>query len=332
MAEGNSLAVLAPRTEAGGRPWSDHWYHYVNDPTFGMVKVAFLWSLAADDDATPRAYVHVAVDPLDGPSRQYDHHTDDFVARPVDGGVDGHFLFEVPGVARFERDRLRVTLPEVTVEVDLTGPFVPYFSDAPGASPFLGDLLDAPMPTGHWMITTLGSPVQYRFHDDVATHDGPGLMYAERGWGVTQAHGFTYMVAVAEGVQVMFAGGVTETGDEVWGGRIRVDDRDLTFLPFRDGHGATSQMDPARAWVRLEVTDGQHEAAVEATAPRDAFYDHTTPSLTVFRSDNPVMKTMDAHLEVVVRDGGVEVARAAVPQAILEFGGVRYAAEPAGIS
>ncbi len=332
MAEGNSLAVLAPRTEAGGRPWSDHWYHYVNDPTFGMVKVAFLWSLTDGDDAGPRAYVHVALDPVSGPSRQYDHHTDDFVAQPVDDGADGHFLFEVPGVARFERDRLRVTLPEVDVDIDLTGPFVPYFPDAPGASPFLGDLLDAPMPTGHWMITTLGSPVAFRVRDAISTHDGTGLMYAERGWGTAQAHGFTYMVGVADDLQLMFAGGVAETGEEIWGGRIRIGDHDLTFLPFREGHAATSHVDGARARAHLDITDGRHRAIVEASAPRDAFYDHTTPSLTVFGSDNPVMKTMDAHLEVVVLDGGVEVARAAVPQAILEFGGVRYAPTPAAIT
>ena len=323
MTDPLDLGLLVPRADPGGRPWSDHWYWYCRDPEVGMLKVAWLRSLDEVDES-PRAYVHVAFDPADGgPSRQYDHHAEHHRCGPTEGPV-GSYLFEVADVARFSASSVLVTLPEVTAEIELTGPLLPYFDgDTPGASPFLGDLTPSASDQGHWMITTLATPSRYRFRDEHTDVAGQGTTYAERGWGIAQAPAFAYAVAVSDDVHVVTAGGGLD-GHEMWAGRVQFGDHDLVVVPVREGHTGSAALDPVAGTARIELTDGAHDIVIEASADPGRFYDHTTPSRTVFDAAHPVMKTMDASLRVTVRDPDGNTATASVEQAILEFGGANH--------
>ena len=128
-----------------------------------------------------------------------------------------------------------MTLPEVTVEVELDGPLLPYFPAPDGeASPFLGPGA-APGESSHWFVHTLGTPARYRYEDPAARTEGRGLLYAERGWSVRQAHGFCYVMAVSEAARVVLTCGMADDTTPVWAGRVLTADHDLTFLPFSGG-------------------------------------------------------------------------------------------------
>jgi hypothetical protein len=324
----NSSALYRPHPPTAD-PFADTWYAYLNDPDVGLLKVVFLSYLNdRTEDGHQHAYVHVAHAPVDGPSREWDHWFRDVVSKPVESRGPEAFRFEVPGFVSIDEATMALTLPEVAVRAEWAGPHHPYFPEPdPAASPFMGPMPALPSDESHWFVHTLGTPTTYRFTDGRGETAGRGLMYAERGWSVRQAHGFCYVMAVSEPAKVVMTCGMPDDDHEVWAGRVVTDEHDLTFLPFAGDHVVTSRLDPGEGRAEVTITRDDLAVRVRAEAPLTAFYDQITPSLTVFGADHPVAKTMRAGLTLeILRDGHV-VETVALPQAILEFGGVLYPTE-----
>ncbi len=285
------------------------WLSYLNEHTEG---------------GRQHGYVHVAHAPVAGGRREADHWARSVTteAQP-ERGADA-FRFAVPGAAAIDERRIAVTLPEVAVTIDLDGPLLPYFA-APDAeaSPFLGPG-STPGGTSHWFVRTLGTPALWRHEDEGGRQEGRGLLYAERGWSVQQAHGFCYVMAVSREAKVVVTGGMAEGGDPVWAGRVVTADHDLTFLPFAGDTVARGEVDPASARAAVTFSRDDLEVRVTSHAPLEDFYDQITPSMTVFHAEHPVGKTMQARLRLEVRLGGELVEEVDLPQSIFELGGALY--------
>ena len=263
--------------------------------------------------------------PLGGGDREVDHWFRTVTSVPTPERGEGTFRFDVPGRVTIDEAHVALSLPEVSVGIDLDGPLLPYFP-APDetASPFLGPSPSTPEHS-HWFVHTLGTPARYRLDD----HEGRGLLYAERGWSVRQAHGFCYLMAVSEAAKVVLTCGQPDDTTEVWAARVLTATHDLTFLPFAGAQEATSDVRPDEGRAEVTLTREDVTVRVASEAPPDAFYDQITPSLTVFHAEHPVAKTMQASLRLEIDDGdAVEVIE--LPQSILEFGGIRYPTSLAG--
>jgi hypothetical protein len=306
-------------------PYADTWYYYVHDPDFGYLKlvvVTYLNSQTTGEDQ--HAYVHVAIAPLGGPTREYDHYFRDVVTGPSDGTDPWSFRIEIPGALRVDERALELTLPEVSVDARFCGPHTHYWDEPDGAaSPFTGPT-EAMPDQSHWFVFTLGTPIEYRVHDRHGTHAGTGLAYVERGWSVHQAHGFCYLMAVSDEAKLMLTCGMPNDDVAVWAGRLVTADRDLRFLPFAGDQRVTSDLAPDTASARITIEQAAAEVRVVSEAPLTDFYDQVTPSLTVFDSDAPVAKTMNARLHLEVRRDGAVLETVDLAQSILEFGGVLY--------
>ena len=323
-----SLANVRPHPPTAD-PFADSWYCYVNDPAVGYVKIAFLTYLNEDTaDGRQHAHVHVAHAPLDGPRREYDHWYEDVVAEALPGESPTAFRFVVPDAVAIDDSAISLTLPDVEVDARFVGPHHHYFDEPHAASsPFFGRTDSLPDERSHWFVFTLGTPTDYRYRDADAAYEGRALMYVERGWSISQAHGFCYLMAVSEQAKLMLVHGMADDRGGLWAGRLVTPDHDLTFLPFGGDQHVTSDLDSSAARADVTIGTGEHEARVASRAPLGDFYDSGTPSLTVFGAEHPVAKTMNAALEVEVRRDGSVVERISLPQSILEFGGVLYPTE-----
>ena len=113
-------------------------------------------------------------------------------------------------------------------------------------------------------------------------------------------------------------------GGDVWAGKIDIGDHSLRLLPQPDDHRATSEIDAAQGTVLLVVEQGPYRLELRSIAELADFYYQITPSQTVFDGQLPVMKTMNAALDIALFLDGIVVERAALPQSILEFAGVSY--------
>jgi hypothetical protein len=314
-------------------PFADTWYYYVNDPELGYLKLVLVTYLSSQTNGHDQhAYVHVAVAPLDGPTREYDHYFDDVVIATPDGDDPWSFSVDVPGAVHVDARSVELTLPDVSVSARFDGAHEHYW---PGpdeaASPFTGPT-DGEPGRSHWFVFTLGTPTECRFEDGHGAHAGRGLAYVERGWSVRQAHGFCYLMAVSRMAKLMLTCGMPNDDVAVWAGRLVTADHDIRFLPFAGEQQVTSNLEPSRGAASLEIEQAGYVVRVVSGAPLRDFYDQVTPSLTVFGADTPVAKTMNARLHVeILRDGAV-LETVDLPQSILEFGGVLYPPELATIN
>jgi hypothetical protein len=280
-------------------------------------------------DDVQHGYVHVAHAPPGGGRVEADHWSREVRTEAAPERGPDAYCFELPGCANIDERTISVRLPEVEADLALDGPLLPYFPEPDSeASPFLGPGA-APGGSSHWFVRTLGTPATWRWEDATGLREGRGLLYAERGWSVRQAHGFCYVMAVSEPAKVVLTCGMGEDGGRVWAGRVLTAEHDLTFLPFTGDVTVTSDIDQDAARVAVAFTRDGLEARVVAEAPLEEFYDQITPSLTVFHAEHPVAKTMQARLRLqVLRDGDV-VESVELPQSIFELGGVLH---PPGLS
>jgi hypothetical protein len=297
----------------------------VNDPTLGYLKVAWMSYLNDETAGGPQhGYVHLAVAPIGGGRHEADRWSGEVVSEAVAARGPEGFRFDVPGCAAIDERRIAVVLPELAVTVHLDGRPLPYFP-APHeeASPFLGPGAP-PGGTSHWMVHTLATPARWRLEDGDGRREGLGLLYAERGWSVRQAHGFCYLMAVSERAKVVVTCGMADDTNQVWAGRLLTDEHDLTFLPFDEDVEVTSDLDSGAARAGVTFRRDDLEVRVASEAPLTDFYDQVTPSQTVFHAEHPVAKTMQARLQVEVVQDGEVVERVDLPQSIFELGGVLY--------
>ena len=329
----NSSARFVPHPPTADR-FADSWYCYLHDPGFGFLKVAFLTYLNdRTDDGVQHGYVHLVHAPVDGPTREWDHWSRAVVSEAVPERGPDAFRFEIPGVATIDETVLSVTLPDAEARIELTGPPVRYFPEPdPAASPFMGPLPELPSEQSHWFVQTLGTPASSTWRDDDGERSGSGLLYAERGWSVRQAHGFCYLVAISDAAKVVLTCGMPDDDHEVWAGRVLTADHDLTFLPFAGDIAVSSMVTSDEGRAEIRFTQGSIEVRVTAQAPLGDFYDQITPSLTVFGAEHPVAKTMDARFTLEIRVDGSVVETHDLPQSILEFGGVLYPTELEGLT
>jgi hypothetical protein len=307
-------------------PFADTWYCYLNDPGVGYLKIVFLSYLNDRTEGAQHAHVHVALAPVGGGRHEHDAWFREVAIEQAQPDGTGRFGFHVPGVVAIDGTSFSLALPEVMVEARFTGPHHHYFPEPQqAASPFFGPLDHLPSDQSHWFVHTLGTAATYHYEEDSRAHAGSGLMYAERGWSVRQAHGFCYLMAVGEGARLMLTCGMPDDRTEVWAGRLVTPATDLTFVPLSgDPPTVTSDLQPDQGRAGVTLVQDEHEVRITSHAPLADFYDQITPSLTVFHAEHPVAKTMQAALHIEVRRNGEVVDVVDLPQSILEFGGVLY--------
>ena len=325
---GDALNAYQPRQPAGS-PWADYWYCYVNDPDVGYFKIAFISYLLDGADNAQRAYLHIAFFPLGGGFREYDFHADRVVLEP---GADKTyaFRFEVPGRAVITETRFELTLPEASIVTNLRGEHSHYWNGCnPANGPFTPETPTLPDDKSHWFIFTLGTHAEYEFRDGGSEHRGSGMTYIERGWSSAAAPGFTYLVATSQRVRLMLVEGGKSSGGvaDAWAGRVDIGDHSLRLLPVPGDHIATSEIDGAGGAVSLNVEQASFRLELRAQAPVADYYDQVTPSQTVFGAQSPVMKTMNAPLEIALYRDGTLVEHASLPQSLIEFAGAAYPAD-----
>ena len=322
----SALGAYRPRLPAG-RPWADYWYCYINDPAVGFFKIAFLSYLGERTDEQQRAYLHIAFFPLGGGFREYDFHADRV---SLDAGEDDcpySFRFEVAGRAVITESRIELTLPEASLVATLQGAHDHYWNGCnPANGPFTPESNSAPADASHWSIFTIGTQSDCEFRDAQNEHRGSGMADIERGLSSAAALGFTNLVATGDRVRLMLVEGGKSAGrgGDVWAGKIDIGDHSLRLVPQPDDHRATSEIDAAQGTVLLVVEQGPYRLELRSIAELADFYYQITPSQTVFDGQLPVMKTMNAALDIALFLDGIVVERAALPQSILEFAGVSY--------
>lgn len=320
-----TLDQFSPRPITG-YPWSDAWYYYINDPDVGYYKIVFLSYLNEDtEDNKPHAYLHVVFAPLEGEKRQYDYYYDNVQAKPVAGDVPWAFEFNVPGAAKISEKRIELTLPDVEIAADFSSQHLHYSTgDNPGDSPF-GWITSLPFVENQWFVFSMATDAKYAFKDAQSSHQGDGLTYIDRGWNDGQAAGMIYLMAVSEDVKMMFTGGVDGNLPlETWVGRLITPRLDLQFTPSIDGMDTDSRPSPCEASMALTMHEDDYRVEINADAALSTFYNHVTPSLTVFHSPNAVMKSMQARTTIKVFHKEALIETLHLPQSILEFGGVHY--------
>lgn len=321
-----TLDEFSPRPITG-YPWSDAWYYYINDPQVGYFKIVFLTFLNEDTpDDKPHSYLHVVYAPADGSKkREYDYYYEDVDAKPVSGPVPWSFQFNVADVAKISEQRIELNLPDVSLSADFSNTHRHYSNDdSPGASPF-GWVTSLPFVENQWFVFSMATATDYHYKDAQDEFNGKGLSYIDRGWNSGQAAGMIYLMAVAEDAKFMFSGGVDgNLPIESWAGRLITEKHDLTFTPSIKGMATSTEPKPCDASMHLEMNEGDYRVVVDSSAPLDSFYNHVTPSLTVFKSRNAVMKSMQAATTVKVYHNDELTETIDLKQSVLEFGGIHY--------
>lgn len=323
---GAALAAYQPQPVAGN-PWADYWYCYINDPEVGYFKIAFMSYLNARTGDAQHAYLHIAFFPLGGGFREYDFHCDRVTSEAGDRSCPYSFHFEVPGAAIITQDRIELTLPEASIVATVLPDHKHYWNGCnPANGPFTPETDGKPRPESHWFIFTLGTPTHYAYHDARSTHHGRGTVYIERGWSSASAPGFTYLVATGDKAKLMLVeGGISSgRGAEAWAGKILMAGHELQLLPLPGDHRSASDLDSSRGAVSVELEQLPYRLVLKAQATLRDFYDQVTPSQTVFGSEFPVMKTMNAALDIALYRSDVLVESLVLPQSILEFAGAAY--------
>jgi len=325
LSNATTLDEFSPRP-IGGNPWSDAWYYYINDPEVGYYKIVFLTYLNESTvNDKPQAYLHVVFAPKNGEKREYDYYFKDVTSKPVKGEVPYAFVFEVPGIATIDEDSIDIRLPDVSIQATLTGDHLHYAAGGnPGASPF-GWLTSLPFVQNQWFVFSMATPTRYTFRDAHAQHRGEGLTYIDRGWNSGQAAGMVYLMAVSDDVKMMFTGGADKhLPIETWTGRLITDKYDLTFTPSINGMAADANFSPCGGTALIEMNDDGYRVSIDSRASLDTFYNHVTPSMTVFHSENPVMKSMQARAVLKLFRDEELLDTYEIDQSVLEFGGIHY--------
>jgi hypothetical protein len=231
----------------------------------------------------------------------------------------------VPGVAKISERRIELNLPDVSISADFSSEHIHYSKgDNPGDSPF-GWITSLPFVENQWFVFSMATASEYAYKDAAGEYKGTGLTYIDRGWNDGQAAGMIYLMAVSDDVKMMFTGGVDGNLPlETWVGRLITPKHDLTFTPSLNGMDTDSQPAPCDASMKLSMREGDYRIEIDAEAPLSTFYNHVTPSLTVFKSPNAVMKSMQAETIIKVFHKGELAETINLPQSILEYGGVHY--------
>ncbi|MCB2064029.1 MAG: hypothetical protein KDE25_11385 [Novosphingobium sp.] len=322
----DALAAYKPQPPAGA-PWADYWYAYINDPEVGFFKIAFLSSLKPGQSEPQSAYLHIAFFPLGGGFREYDFYADNVTLDAGAGDNPQAFRFEVPGAAVISHDRIELTLPEARLSATIGSDHAHYWNQCnPANGPFTPEADTPPGAASHWFIYTLGTPVEYQFGDAHDGHSGKGMIYIERGWSSSAAPGFTYLVATSEHAKLMLVEGGKSSGrgGEIWAGKLILGEHRLRLLPMSGDYEAHSVLDASRGAMSLDLEQRPYRLELRASAPLTDFYDQVTPSQTIFSAQHPVMKTMNAALDITLYKEGNVVEQIALPQSILEFAGAAY--------
>jgi hypothetical protein len=315
-----TLADLKPHPPTG-QPWNEQWFYYFNDPAVGYFKISMQTFIYADDpELKERGYLHLVYTPLEGDIRTYDYLYNDVEvsAKPE---TDHGFVFRIPGVAEMTETSIRINTPEFSFSSELTGPHQHYWRLNKGASPY-SLLTSLPNVANRWFVFSLATPAQYTFSADYAQHQGSASTYIDKGWSTSQATNYAFVMATEAERQLMLAGGSDEGfAIEMWAGRYRSSDHNMTFLPSIAGLTVERTLQPCEGKLNMVLKGLGKELRINARANMEDFEDSTLPSLQVFNAEYPSAKTMNAQINVELYRFGKLKETAHFPQGALEFGG-----------
>lgn len=319
-AQATTLSDLKPHAPTD-KPWNEQWFYYFNDPLVGYFKITFQTFIYKNDPSLKeRGYLHLVYTPLNGEIRSYEYMYDDVVLIDKTDTEYG-FQFHIPGVADVHEEHMSLTTPDFTFDAQLTNEHSHYWKLNKGASPY--SLLTAlPMVDNRWFVFSMATPAEYRFTSDTAHHEGTATTYIDKGWSVSQAANYAFIMATEENAQLMIAGGSDEgLPIEMWAGKFSTPDNSMTFLPSLTGLSVKRVMKPCEGELDITFTGLGRKLVVHSKADPDDFEDATVPSTQIFGAEHPSAKTMNARTEVELYRFGQLRERKVFTQGALEFGG-----------
>ena len=300
--------------------WSEQWFYNLGDPNTGYIKVSLQTYKSTEMDAVS-AYIHVAYSPINGPTRVNNYYFDNVeLDHPTN---PGKFYYHVENKVTATEEGLELNLPDFKYSVSWLGPHQHYWSGFnPGKSP-MGILADIPSLNAQWFIYSVGTPAAYSFSNDEVDLSGIGTMHIDKGW-FDQAYtsNFLYVLGLTDQTQLFVTGGPTGSlGIEPWFAKYVSDDLNLTFPLTIKGLGVKSNYDGCQGELNFEIRNLTYKLVVSATAEPDTFYLSEMPSVKLFNSEQGIMKSMQARIDIKVYHFGRLIEEKTLDQGHLEFSG-----------
>lgn len=300
--------------------WSEQWFYNLGDPNMGYVKVS-LQTFKSPEMDTISAYIHVAYSPISGPTQVNNYYFDQVeLDHPTN---PDKFYYHVPNKVTATEEGLYLDLPNFKYSVSWLGPHQHYWSGLnPGKSP-MGILADIPKLNAQWFIYSVGTSADYSFSNDVVSLSGVGTMHIDKGWfNRAYTSNFLYVLGLTNQEQLFITGGPTGSlGIEPWVAKYVSDELNLTFPFTIKGLGVKSNYDGCQGRLDFEIKNLTYKLVVSANSEPDTFYLSEMPSVKLFNSDQGIMKSMQARIEIKVYHFGMLIEEKIIDQGHLEFSG-----------
>ncbi|GAA5443172.1 hypothetical protein Misp06_01348 [Microbulbifer sp. NBRC 101763] len=304
------------------KTWAEQWFYNIAVPDVGYFKVSFQTYIAPNfSDPIPKAYIHLAFTPINGESVKYDLFLDEVILTHPDD--PGKFYYEVPGVLVADDEAIWVNHENFNFSMRWNGEHHHYWHGLnPGQTPF-GIIPEIPGVGGRWFLYTVGTPIQYSFHDGTQSLMGVGYAQLDKGWYDKESSaGMAYSMGLSDKLYYMFTGAKLGNSDfEMWAGRYISDEHDLIFYPAFNNLSVKRVIDSCSGFMRIELNKIRYKLVVEAKADINSFYPLEFPSVIIFGGEQRYMKSMQANVNFSLYKKGDLVETVTMPQALLEFSG-----------
>ncbi|MCL1126222.1 hypothetical protein [Shewanella surugensis] len=149
-------------------------------PNVGYFKISFQSYIAPGfETPTPKAYIHLAFTPLQGPTTKYDLFLDEVILTHPDD--PNKFYYEVPGLIIADEEGIDINHDAFKFTLNWNGEHHHYWPGLnPGQTPF-GSIPELPGVGGKWFLYTVGTPINYSFTDESQQLSGRGYAQLDKG-------------------------------------------------------------------------------------------------------------------------------------------------------
>lgn len=127
-----TLQDLKAHQPSSNQTWAEQWFYNVAVPNVGYFKISLQSYIAPDfDTPTPKAYIHLAFPPLQGPTTKYDLFLDEVIlTHPND---PNKFYYEVPRLVIANEEGININHDAFKFTLHWNGEHHHYW---PGLNPF----------------------------------------------------------------------------------------------------------------------------------------------------------------------------------------------------
>ncbi|MFA0812827.1 hypothetical protein [Microbulbifer epialgicus] len=317
-----TLDDLRAHDPTSDKTWAEQWFYNIAVPDVGYFKVSLQTYISPDFEVPePKAYIHLAFSPLDGPIVKHDIFHDEIILDNPDN--PGEFYYEVPGLIVADKNHIDINYDFFDFTMRWTGEHHYYWhGNNPGRSP-LGILKEIINFGPEWFVYTMGTPIHYSFSDGNIALMGGGFAQLDKGWFDDESSsGIVYTMGLSDELYFMLTGGkVSDTNIEMWIGRYISGAHDMIFYPAFNGLSVRRESDACEGYAKIEFSKINYKLVVEATADPDSFYSQSFPSDVIFGKGQKYMKSMQAKVDFSLYKKGTLIETITMPQALLEFSG-----------